>query len=202
MLRWCERHGVDYMVGLRKNARLLSLAEELNQRAEAQYASAQEKQRLFGEFDYAAGTWDCERRVVAKAEHSARGGNPRFVVTSLQGEAQALYDEVYCARGEMENRIKEQQLGLFADRTSCHSWWANQFRLLLSSAAYLLMETMRRIGLCGTELGRAQVSTIRLKLVKIGTVILRNTRRIRLLFSSAYPNQALFRSVLTQLNSG
>lgn len=200
MLRWCERHGVDYIVGLRKNPRLLSLAEELNQRAESQYASAQEKQRLFGEFDYAAGTWDRERRVVAKAEHSARGGNPRFIVTSLQGEAQALYDEVYCARGEMENRIKEQQLGLFADRTSCHSWWANQFRLLLSSAAYLLMETMRRIGLCGTELGRAQVSTIRLKLVKIGTVILRNTRRIRLLFSSAYPNQELFRAVLTQLS--
>ena len=152
MLRWCERHGVDYIVGLAKNSRLLGLAEELNQSAETQYESAQEKQRLFGWLDYAAGTWDRERRVIAKAEHSGQGRNPRFVVTSLQGDAQALYDEVYCARGEMENRIKEQQLGLFADRTSCHGWWANQLRLLLSAAAYVLMETIRRVGLHGTEL--------------------------------------------------
>jgi hypothetical protein len=201
MLRWCERHGVHYIVGLAKNARLLALAEELNERAEAQFESAQQKQRLFGWLDYAAHTWDRQRRVIAKAEPSSQGRNPRFVVTSLAGEAQALYDEVYCARGEMENRIKEQQLGLFADRTSCHGWWANQFRLLLSAAAYVLMETIRRVGLCGTELARAQVTTIRLKLLKIGTVILRNTRRIRLLFSSAYPYQALFDSLLRRLSS-
>jgi hypothetical protein len=201
MLRWCERHSVDYIVGLAKNSRLLAMAQELNERAEAQFASAQEKQRLFGWLDYAAHTWDRPRRIIAKAEHSTQGRNPRFVVTSLAGEAQALYDEVYCARGEMENRIKEQQLGLFADRTSCHGWWANQFRLLLSAAAYVLMETIRRVGLCGTELARAQVTTIRLKLLKIGTVILRNTRRIRLLFSSAYPEQALFGSVLGRLSS-
>jgi len=130
MLRWCERHEVDYMVGLAKNSRLLALAEELNQRAETQYQSAQEKQRLFGWLDYAAGSWDRERRVIAKAEHGSQGRNPRFVVTTLAGDAQVLYEDVYCARGEMENRIKEQQLGLFADRTSCHGWWANQFRLL------------------------------------------------------------------------
>ena len=100
-----------------------------------------------------------------KPFHSAQGANPRFVVTRLAGDAQALYDEVYCARGEMENRLKEQQLGLFADRTSCQSWWANQFRLLLSSAAYLLLETIRRPGLAGTELARAQVATIRLKVL-------------------------------------
>jgi hypothetical protein len=99
----------------------------------------------------------------------------------------------------MENRIKEQQLGLFSDRTSCHAWWANQFRVLLSAAAYVLMETIRRLGLTGTELARAQVSTIRLKLIKLGTVVLRNTRRIRLLFSSAYPEQALFRHVAAAL---
>jgi len=201
MLRWCERHSVDYIVGLAKNSRLLAMAQELNERAEAQFADAQEKQRLFGWLDYAAHTWDRQRRVIAKAEHSSQGRNPRFVVTSLAGEAQSLYDEVYCARGEMENRIKEQQLGLFADRTSCHDWWPNQFRLLLSAAAYVLMETIRRVGLCGTELARAQVTTIRLKLLKIGTVILRNTRRIRLLFSSAYPYQALFDSVLRRLSS-
>jgi hypothetical protein len=201
MLRWCERHGVDYVVGLAKNTRLLALADDLLQQAAAGHAQSQDKQRLFGWLDYAAGTWDRSRRVIAKAEHSDQGSNPRFVVTSLAGEAQAIYDEIYCARGEMENRIKEQQLGLFADRTSCHGWWANQLRLLLSSAAYVLLETIRRIGLRGTELARAQAATIRLKLLKIGTVIVRNTRRIRLLFSSAYPYADLLRLVLARLNS-
>jgi hypothetical protein len=183
MLRWCERHGVDYLVGLAKNSRLLALAGEWMQSAAAQFERTQQKQRLFGAMDYAAGTWDRERRVIAKAEHSAQGANPRFVVTSLPGDAQALYDEVYCARGEMENRIKEQQLGLFADRTSAHGWWANQFRLLLSAAAYVLMETIRRVGLCGSELARAQVTTI------------------RLFFSSAYPYQELFGAMLRKLSS-
>jgi hypothetical protein len=201
MLRWCERHGVDYLVGLAKNTRLLALASDLLQHAAAGHAQSQDKQRLFGWLDYAAGTWDRPRRVIAKAEHSDQGSNPRFVVTSLPGEAQTIYDEVYCARGEMENRIKEQQLGLFADRTSCHGWWANQLRLLLSSAAYVLLETIRRIGLRGTELGKAQAATIRLKLLKIGTVIVRNTRRIRLLFTNAYPYASLLRLVLARLSS-
>ena len=184
-----------------KNSRLLALAAERQQSAAAQWEGTQEKQRLFGWLEYGAGTWDRKRRVIAKAEHSAQGANPRFVVTSLEGDAQALYDGVYCARGEMENRIKEQQLGLFADRTSCQGWWANQFRLLLSSAAYVLLETIRRVGLCGTELGKAQVTTIRLKVLKLGTVIVRNTRRLRLLFSSAYPEQELFRAMLRKLSS-
>jgi len=201
MLRWCERHGVDYVVGLAKNTRLLALAADLLQQAAAGHAQCQDKQRLFGWLDYAAGTWDRTRRVIAKAEHSDQGSNPRFVVTSLPGEAQSIYDEIYCARGEMENRIKEQQLGLFADRTSCHGWWANQLRLLLSSAAYVLLETIRRVGLHGTELCRAQAATIRLKLLKIGTVIVRNTRRIRLLFSSAYPYAELLRTVRARLSS-
>src|SRR5215210_357724 len=201
MLRWCERHGVDYIVGLAKNTRLLALASELLQQAAAGHAQSQNKQRFFGWLDYAAGTWDRPRRVIAKAEHSDQGSNPRFVVTSLDGDAQAIYDEIYCAGGEMENRIKEQQLGLFADRTSCQGWWANQLRLLLSSAAYVLVETIRRVGLRGTELARAQVTTIRLKVLKIGTVIVRNTRRIRLLFSSAYPYQELFSSMLCKLNT-
>jgi len=124
------------------------------------------------------------------------------VVTDLEGDAQTLYDQVYCARGEMENRIKEQQLGLFADRTSCSGWWANQFRLLLSSCAYVLMEAVRRIGLEGTELAKAQVGTLRLKLVKIGTVIVRNTRRIRLFFSSGYPYQDIFHLVSERLATG
>ena len=139
--------------------------------------------------------------MLVKAEHTDKGSNPCFVVTNLEGEAQTLYDEVFCARGEMENRIKEQQLGLFADRTSCHGWWANQFRLLLSSCAYVLMERLRALGLAGTELARAQVSTIRLKLLKIGAVVLRNTRKVRLLLSSSYPYQAIFAKVVAALGS-
>lgn len=201
MLRWCESHGVDYIVGLAKNARLLKLAEALMLESAAGFATEGQKQRRFGWLDYAAGSWDCERRVIAKAEHTSQGSNPRFVVTSLRGEAQVLYDEVYCARGEMENRIKEQQLGLFADRTSCSAWWANQLRLLLASAAYVLVEAIRRLGLCGTELARAQVGTIRLKLLKIGAVILRNTRRIRLHFASGYAWQSLFATVHVRLST-
>lgn len=201
MLRWGERHGVDYIVGLAKNNRLLALIKEPMKQAAEACTQGGEKQRLFGWLDYAAATWDRERRVIYKAEHSTKGANPRFVLTSLKGDPKELYDDTYCARGEMENRIKEQQLGLFADRTSAHAWWANQFRLLLSSAAYVLMESLRRLALQGTELARAQVGTIRLKLLKIGTVILRNTRRIQLLFSSAYPLADLFRLVLARLNS-
>ena len=201
MLRWCEKNSVGYLVGLAKNARLQALLQPQMEQAEAEHQRTNEKVRLFSDLDYAAGTWDKTRRVLAKAEHTDKGSNPRFVVTNLEGDAQVLYDEVYCARGEMENRIKEQQLGLFADRTSCRRWWANQFRLLLSSCAYVLVEAIRRLGLTGTELARAQVETIRLKLLKIGTVILRNTRRIRLLFSSAYPHQQLFRHVCQRLSS-
>lgn len=201
MLRWCERHGVHYIVGLAQNARLNAMLAPRMAQAEAEHQATKEKARLFTDLAYAADTWDKTRRIIAKAEHTDKGNNPRFVVTNLEGGAQALYDEVYCARGEMENRIKEQQLGLFADRTSCHDWWANQFRLLLSSCAYVLVEAIRRLGLAGTELARAQVQTIRLKLLKIGTVILRNTRRIRLLFSSAYPHRQLFGHVCQRLSS-
>jgi hypothetical protein len=191
----------DYIVGLAKNSRLLTLAQEVRDQAATDFELSGQKQRRFVWVDYAAKSWDRTRRVIAKAEHTALGPNPRFVVTSLSGDAQNLYDKIYCARGEMENRIKEQQLGLFADRTSCQNWWANQFRLLLSSSAYVLLETIRRVGLAGTELARAQVSTIRLKILKIGTVILRNTRRIRLLFTSAYPYQPIFSGMLTRLSS-
>lgn len=123
-------------------------------------------------------------------------------MTNLAGEPQFLYDKRYCARGDMENRIKEQQLALFADRTSCHYWWANQFRLLLSSLAYILLETIRRVALQGTELARAYVSTLRLKLIKIGAVILRNTRRIRFLLASHCPYQQLFFHVAARLTPG
>jgi hypothetical protein len=201
MLRWCERHDVDYIIGLARNARLEAMSAPLMEEARARFEQSGQKQRHFQWLRYAAATWDKERWVIAKAEYTDQGENPRYVLTSLVGDPWALYDQVYCARGEMENRIKEQQLGLFADRTSSHYWWANQLRLLLSSCAYVLLETIRRIGLAGTELARAQASTIRLKLLKLGTVILRNTRRIRLLYSSAYPYQRLFAEALARLSS-
>jgi hypothetical protein len=199
LLQWCDRTGVDYLIGLARNSRLEALAAPLLAQAEGAFTATQEKQRHFGWLEYGASTWDRPRQIIAKAEYTSLGRNPRFVVTSLTGDAQQLYDEVYCARGEMENRIKEQQLGLFSDRTSSHAWWANQFRVLLSAAAYVLMETIRRIGLTGTELARAQAGTIRLKLLKLGAVIVRNTRRIRFFFSSAFPEQALFRHVVAAL---
>ncbi|MDB6153846.1 MAG: transposase [Chthoniobacteraceae bacterium] len=199
MLYWCEWASVDYIIGLARNPRLEALGADLMKKAEAAFKIEPKKQRLFSWLDYEAGTWGKERRVIAKAEFSEKGKNPRFVVTTLTGDAEQLYDEVYCARGEMENRIKEQQLGLFSNRTSCHKWWPNQFRVLLSACAYVLMETIRRVALKGTELARAQVGTIRLKLLKIGTVIVRNTRRIRLFLSSAYPHQERFRRVCSAL---
>jgi hypothetical protein len=199
MLRWCDNHRVDYIIGLAKNARLELRGAELMEKAKKTFEATGEKQRIFGEFTYAAGTWDRERRVIMKAEYTIKGSNPRFIVTSLKGDPQELYDDTYCGRGDMENRIKEQQLDLFADRTSCHHWWANQFRLLLSSMAYVLFETIRRLGLEGTELAKATCGTIRLKLIRIGAIVLRNTRRIRLHLSSAHPHQDIFARVVRRL---
>ena len=202
MLRWCEDHGVDYIVGIARNDRLAALAAGLLIEARDAYKQSGDKQRLFDAFPYAAGTWDRPRRVLVKAEHTAKGSNPRYVVTNLKGSPQHLYDAVYCARGDMENRIKEQQLHLFADRTSCHEWWPNQYRVLLSAFAYVLLNTIRRIALVGTELARAYVGTIRLKLLKIGAVVLRNTRRVQLLLSSAHPHQELFFAAAARLKPG
>jgi hypothetical protein len=198
ILGFCDRNAVDYIVGLAKNKRLNRLAGATLAKAAQRFAKTGRKARLFTGFRYATRNWKRKRRVIARIEHDAQGPNPRYVVTSLTGQGRDLYEQVYCARGEMENRIKEQ-LQLFSDRTSCHEWWPNQFRLLLSSLAYTLLEAMRRLGLQGTELARAQVSTIRLKLLKIGAVIVRNTRRVRFLLSSAYPHQDLFRRVAENL---
>ena len=202
MLSWCERHDVDYIVGIARNSRLNRFAKPALDEAQSRFEATDTKQRLFDEFTYAAGSWDRERRVIVKAEHTSKGSNPRYIVTNLGGSPKRLYDQVYCARGEMENRIKEQQLDLFGDRTSCHRWWPNQFRLLMSSFAYVLLEAIRRLGLAGTELARAYVGTIRLKLLKIGAVILRNTRRIRFLLASTCPYQSLFFLVAHRLAPG
>ena len=199
LMRWCDRHGVDYVIGLARNPRLEKRAGPLMQQVQQQYEQTGHKQRLFTEFSYAAGPWDRERRVIHKAEHNSHGDNPRFVVTSLGDDPQHLYDQIYCARGEMENRIKEQQLGLFAGRTSCHHFVANQFRLLLSSFAYTLIQTLRCTVLGETELARAQAGTIRSKLLKIGAVVTTSVRRIVLQLSSAYPLKELFQKVASRL---
>lgn len=201
MLSWCEHNKVNYIVGVAKNKRLNAFSHDLQGRAEKGFLNSGQKQRLFSEFCYAAKTWSRKRRIIVKAEHTAKGSNPRYIVTNLEGDPKELYDKLYCARGDMENRIKEQQLHLFADRTSCHQWWANQFRLLLASLAYTLLEAIRRLALKGTEMAKAQCRTIRLKLFKVGAVIIKNTRRIRLLLPSAYPYQQLFTHVAEQLNS-
>jgi hypothetical protein len=159
------------------------------------------KQKLFSEAQYAASTWDKERRVIIKAEHLEKGSNPRFVVTNLSGTPEELYKQ-YCARGEMENRIKEQQLYLFADRTSCSKWLANQFRVLLSALAYTLIQVIRNKALAGTELARARCDTIRLKLLKIGASVIRNTRRIILMLSESCPYQDIFRLAAARLCAG
>lgn len=202
MLRWSERNQVDYIVGLAKNKRVEGLCRELKEKAEALWESEGEKQRLFEWIDYGAQSWDQKRRVIAKAEHGEKGSNPRFVVTSLQGDPQSLYEKVYCARGEMENRIKEQQLGLFADRTSCHAWWPNQLRVLLSTLAYVLVDGLRRLGLKGTDWERRQCDQLRVCLLKIGAVIMRNTRRIVVHLSSSWPGRSMFIAVHARLQSG
>lgn len=202
MFNWCDRHDVGYIVGMGKNNCLLALAQPLINQSKKTHEETKETVRLFDEFMYSAKTWRHERRMIVKAEHTVKGSNPRFVVTNLSDTPQTLYDTRYCARGDMENRIKEQKLGLFSDRTSCHAWWANQFRVLLSSAAYCLIEAIRRKALGNTPFAKAQVTTIRLKLFKIGAIIIRNTRRVKFLLSSAYPHQSIFFSALQKLSSG
>lgn len=199
ILRWCGKHNVGYIIGIGGNNRLLKASEGIRNKAAKDLEQTREKQKLFGEFNYAAKTWKANRKIIVKAEHTDKGANTRFIVTNLSGNPQTLYEDVYCARGDMENRIKEQQLDLFADRTSCHEWWPNQFRLLLSGCAYVLISALRRTILKSTDLAKAQCGTIRLKLFKIGAVIIRNTRKIKFFLSSGYPYQEIFINIAKKL---
>ena len=194
LLRWCEDHHVDYVMGLANNDRLKSESAEAMTQAEAEFNATGRPARVFQDFRYRTRhSWTSERRVVGKAEFLDKGANPRFVVTSLSPErlgARALYEDFYCARGDMENRIKEQQLDLFADRTSAATMRANQLRLYLSSAAYMLMHALRRLGLKQTPLARAQCQTIRLKLLKIGAQVRLTVRHVWISMSEAYSYEA------------
>lgn len=203
LMRWCEENHVDYVLGLAKNRRLeAALQEELAQ-AKQQYETTGHAARVFKDFSYQTlDSWSRSRRVVGKAEHLAKGPNPRFVVTSLtceRYEAKTLYEVEYCGRGEMENRIKEQQRFLFADRTSASSMRANQLRLWFSSVAYSLLQALRREGLQGTPMAEAQCDTIRLKLLKIGAQIRVTVRKVWLALAEGYPYEGVFRQVYQNL---
>lgn len=204
LMVWCEANSVDYVLGLARNkalakhiARPLEMAREL---AEATGASA----RLWEDFDWrtVSGSWGRSRRVVAKAEHLPGKSNPRFVVTSLGREvldARALYEDLYCARGEMENRIKEQQLDMFADRTPAHLMRANQMRLNLASLAYTIVEEMRSAGLKNTEMAQATCATIRTRLLKIGGLVKVSVRRVLVQLSGGWPWRDLFAQIMANL---
>ena len=203
IMSYCEGESLEYVLGLAKNSRLIKEIGAEMAEAKQLYQSTQESARVFKDFRYRTReSWSCERRVVGKAEYLAKGENPRFIVTSIASEekpARELYEDFYCARGDMENRIKEQQLGLFADRTSTSWMRSNQLRLYFSSFAYILIHTLRRLGLEGTELAKAQCDTIRLKLFKIGAQIQVTVRKVWISFSESYPYLKLFQQVLARL---
>jgi hypothetical protein len=205
LLQWCEANNVDYVIGLAKNKRLLKIiGGELHQ-AKCVSEATGEAARVFKDFSYRTQkTWARERRVIGKAEHLPKGANPRFIVTTLTAKecaAQELYEVRYCGRGNAENRIKEQQLFLFADRTSCHTMRANQIRLMFSTIAYVLLRALRAYGLKETSLESAQVDTIRLKLLKIGTQVEVTARKVWLRMTESYPWRNLFIAVSNRLDA-
>ena len=192
---WCEGHQVDYVFGLARNSRLETILEPQLREASAQFNRTQKRARIFTEFQYeTVDSWSRPRRVIGKAEHTEGKSNPRFVVTSLSAATwspQKLYEDLYCARGDMENRIKEQ-LSLFADRVSAETMQANQLRIYFSAMAYLLVDGLRRLALTGTDMARAQVWTIRLHLLKIGAQLRISVRQIWISMAASYPRQQLF----------
>jgi Transposase DDE domain group 1 len=204
ILTWCEAHGVDYLFGLAQNPRLLAMITAEQEQARLEFERTKRPARVFADLRYRTlDSWSRERRVVAKAEHLAEGANPRFVVTALavaDRAAKGLYEEDYCGRGEAENRIKEQQLHLFADRTSARTMRANQIRLFFSSIAYVLLNALRRLGLAGTGLAAAQCQTIRLKLLKIGALVRVTVRKVWVHLASSCPYAAVFRQVHENLS--
>jgi Transposase DDE domain group 1 len=203
LMTWCEHNRVDYVVGMARNQRLERLVAGALAEAKRQFESTQQPARVFVEFEHEtlSGSWSKQRRVVAKAEYIDGKSNPRFIVTSLDSaswEKQKLYEELYCARGDMENRIKEQFV-LFADRVSASTMRANQLRIYLSVMGYMLMSGLRRLGLQATALATAQVGTIRLRLLKIGALVRVTVRKVWVRMASSYPYQTLFSQVLRQL---
>jgi hypothetical protein len=207
IMNWCEQEpGVDYVVGFARNSKLTGMISEELEEARRLRDQSGHSERLYRDLRYRTReSWSRERRVVAKAEYTREGSNPRFLVTSLAKEdfpAEWLYEQIYCARGDMENRIKEQQMGLFSDRTSTRRIKSNQLRLWFSSFAYWLVLLLREVGLKGTRMARAQCWTIRTKLLKIGAQIRVSVRRVWVSMASACPYQDVFALAWRNLNSG
>jgi hypothetical protein len=206
LMSWCEANGVDFVFGLAKNSRLKQAIAEQAEAARQLHEQSGKSERVFAEFFYQTlDSWSRRRRVIGKAQHGVKGANPRFVVTSLGSDEmakRALYEEFYCARGEAENRIKEQQLYLFADRTSCTRMKANQLRLWFSSVAYWLVSELRRVGLAGTQWARAQCHSIREKLLKIGGQVRVSVRRVYISLTSGYPWKQTIGQVLGNIRRG
>lgn len=199
ILHWCERHDVNYVVGLQPNSALEKKSIALRMEADELFLQTAQWQKLFDEFHYQAGKWKAERRIVVKAERNPLGPNTRYVATNLAGDSEHVYTKVYCARGEMENRFKETQTDLFGSRLSHGGFQDNWLRLLMSAMAYVLQHTLRSVGLKGEKEERSTCSTIRAKLLKIGAVVIRNTRRVRLHFTSNHPDEGLFRKAFERL---
>jgi hypothetical protein len=203
LMSWCERNGVDYVFGLAKNARLIKRIRKALNKARRRFAATGRAARVFAELRYRTRrSWSRKRRVVGKAERLQKGDNPRFVVSSLDAselDARGLYEDLYCARGEMENRIKEQQLDLFADRTSTSQIRSNQIRLYFSSIAYCLLQALRELGLEGTKMARAQCSTIRVRLLKIGARVCVTVRKVWISMATGHPAQGLFAAAYANL---
>jgi hypothetical protein len=205
LMAWCEAHDVDFVFGLARNARLVSEIEAELAEASIESAASGRPARRFKDFLWTTRkSWSRRRRVVGKAEWTQGEANPRFVVTSLEAsrhDARALYEDVYCARGEMENRIKEQQLDLFADRTSAATMRANQLRLWFASMAYVLIDALRRIGLAGSKFADATCGTIRLKLLKIAALVRLSVRRLKVAMASVFPYQEEYRGAYVLLSA-
>lgn len=191
--------GCGHVIGPARNARLHAAVELAEASLGNAYAAGGVKQRLVGEFDYAAKSWSRERRVITRLEYGDQGTNPRFIVTNLQGDPVQLYEPLYCQRGEAENRIKEAQLDLFGTCASCSRFLAKQFRLMLAAQAYTLMQRLRALALQATELERASALIILVRLLNIGAAILRNTRRVRVMLASHHPLRGLFALAAAQL---
>jgi len=199
IFNWCEKHNIKYIVGLPSNAKLKKEVEDLSKEVESTYNKTGEKQKQFSEFEYKAETWKTQRRVIAKAEYNALGSNNRFIVTNItEHTADLLYNEVYCARGDMENRIKEYQIDMFGSRMSCSAYAANQFRMLLSAIAYVYMNELRHT-IHDEDKAIPYCNTVRIKLIKVAVIIRKNTRKIYLQISKSYPHKNIFIKALNLL---
>jgi len=199
IFNWCEKNNVYYITGIGKNSRLREITKPFSEKTNEIFKATKTDQCTFTEFHYAAKTWAKERKIICKSEQNEHSSNLRLIVTNLEGNPEFIYRDVYCARGDMENRIKEQQLYLFSDRTSSSFWWQNQLRMLISSIAYVLVNYIRINALKHTPLQNSHVHKIRLSLFKIGAVVIKNTYKILILFSSYYPFKNLFQLVYQKL---